>query len=74
VKFNEMGLPFGWTPLSAMDLLGYRPEEIRVIEVNEAILKSHRCKSLVFTKRGVYLIGKDLESVLQLLFGLRKPL
>ena len=74
VKFNEMGIPFALTPLSAMDLLGYRPEEIRVIEVNETILKNHRCKSLVFNKRGVYLIGKDLDVVLQLLFGLRKPL
>ena len=74
VKFNEMGLPFAWTPLSAMDLLGYRPDEIRVIEVNEPILKSHRCKSLVFSKRGSYAIGKDLDMVLQLLFGFRKEL
>ncbi|MGC4071891.1 MAG: M23 family metallopeptidase [Nibricoccus sp.] len=74
VSFNEMGVPFAWTPLTSMELLGYAPNEIRVIESNEALLKRHRCKSLVFTKRGKPAVGKDLETVLQLLFGLRAEL
>jgi murein DD-endopeptidase MepM/ murein hydrolase activator NlpD len=74
VAVNEMGVPFAWTPLSPMELLGYRPGEIRVVEADEAVLKQHRCKSLVFTKRGKPVIGKNLESLLQLLFGLNEDL
>lgn len=68
---NEMGVPFGWTPLTPMELIGLAPNEIRVIEADEALLKRFRCKSLVFTKRGKPAIGKDLETLLQLLFGFR---
>jgi peptidoglycan LD-endopeptidase LytH len=74
VAFNEMGVPFAWTPLTAMEMLGFAPNEIRVVEANEPLLKRHRCKSLVFTKRGKPTIGKDLETVVQLLFGIRAEL
>ena len=74
VTFNEMGIPFAWTPLTAMELLGFATNEIRVIEADDALLKRHRCKSLSFTKRGKPAIGKDLETVLQLLFGVRAEL
>jgi murein DD-endopeptidase MepM/ murein hydrolase activator NlpD len=74
VTFNEMGVPFAWTPLTPMELLGFANNEIRVIEADEALLKRYRCKSLVFTKRGKPAIGKDLETVLQLLFGVRGEL
>jgi peptidoglycan LD-endopeptidase LytH len=74
VTFNEMGMPFAWTPLTSMEMLGYAPNEIRVVETNEPLLKRHRCKSLVFTKRGKPAVGKDLEPVLQLLFGVRAEL
>jgi len=74
VTFNEMGVPFAWTPLTSMELLGFATNEIRVIEADEALLKRHRCRSLVFTKRGKPAIGKDLETVLQLLFGVRAEL
>jgi murein DD-endopeptidase MepM/ murein hydrolase activator NlpD len=74
VSFNEMGVPFAWTPLTSMEVLGFAPNEIRVIEADEAVLKRHRCKSLVFTKHGKPTIGKDLETVLQLLFGVRAEL
>jgi murein DD-endopeptidase MepM/ murein hydrolase activator NlpD len=74
VTFNEMGVPFAWAPLTAMEMIGYRPGEVRVVDANETLLRSCRCKSLVFTKRGKPAIGKDLETVLQLLFGLRAEL
>ena len=74
VTFNEMGVPFAWTPLSSMDTAGYEADEIRILDTNEAVLKRNRCKSLVFTKRGKPAVGKDLETVLQLLFGLREEL
>jgi peptidoglycan LD-endopeptidase LytH len=74
VTFNEMGTPFAWTPLTSMELLGFATGEIRVIEADEALLKRYRCKSLSFTKRGKPAIGKDLETALQLLFGVRAEL
>jgi murein DD-endopeptidase MepM/ murein hydrolase activator NlpD len=74
VAFNETGMPFAWTPLSPMELLGFAINEIRVVQVDEALLKRCRCKSLVFTRRGRPAIGKDLETMLQLLFGVRGAL
>jgi len=71
VCFNEMGLPFSFTPLTPMETMSMRPDEVRVLEADEAILKKHRCRSLVFSKRGNWAIGRDLLEVLQLVFGLR---
>ncbi len=68
---NEMGLPFSLTPLTPMEAMSLAPDEVRVLGVDEAILKSHRCKSLVFSKRGGWAIGRDLQEVLQLVFGRR---
>jgi murein DD-endopeptidase MepM/ murein hydrolase activator NlpD len=73
VTFNDLGFPFSWTPLSPMDVISLRPNEPQATPVDEDA-KLPRCKSLVFKKRGRYVIGRDLESTLQLLFGLRKPL
>ena len=71
VRFNEMGLPFSFTPLTPMEAMGMSPDEVRVLEADAAILKQHRCKSLVFSKRDNWAIGHDLKEVLQLVFGLR---
>ncbi len=74
VSFSEMGLPFAWTPLTSMELMGYGSNEVRVVSSDETLLKKNRCRSLVFMKRGRPAIGKDLETVLQLVFGLRDEL
>jgi murein DD-endopeptidase MepM/ murein hydrolase activator NlpD len=71
VRINEMGLPFSFTPLTPMETMGLGSDEVRVLEANETILKQHRCKSLVFPKHGSWAIGRDLQEVLQLVFGLR---
>lgn len=71
IRINEMGLPFSFTPLTPMEAMGVGIDEVRVLEANETILKQHRCKSLVFSKRGSWAIGRDLQEVLQLVFGLR---
>ncbi|PTY07050.1 M23 family peptidase [Opitutaceae bacterium EW11] len=73
VLFNDMALPFSWTPLTVTDLMGFKPNEVRAEPVDPAA-KLPRCKSLVFKRRGRYEIGNDLEPTLQLLFGLRKAL
>jgi len=71
VRVNEMGLPFSFTPLSPMEAMNLASDEIRVLEADATILKQHRCKSLVFSKRSTWAIGHDLQEVLQLVFGVR---
>ena len=71
VRVNEMGLPFSLTPLSPMEAMDLAPEEVRVLEADETLMKHHRCKSLVFTRHGHWALGHDLKEVLQLVFGLR---
>ena len=73
VTFDEMGFPFAWTPLRPVEVLGLRENEPQAAPTDENA-KLPRCKSLVFKKHGRYLVGRDLESTLQLLFGLRKEL
>jgi murein DD-endopeptidase MepM/ murein hydrolase activator NlpD len=71
VHVNEMGLPFSLTPLSPMEAMGLAPDEVRVLEADETLMKHHRCKSLVFSRHGNWALGRDLKEVLQLVFGLR---
>jgi len=73
VTLDDLGFPFSWTPLSPMELVGLRENEPQVSVVDESA-RLPRCKSLVFKKRGHYVIGRDLEATLQMLFGLRKEL
>jgi murein DD-endopeptidase MepM/ murein hydrolase activator NlpD len=70
-KVNATGLPFSWTPLTATDVIGYRTNEVRLSDVDAEALKRFRCKSIAVLRRGEYQTGRDLETMLQLVFGLR---
>ncbi len=71
VRFNWTGLPFAWTPLTTAEVAGLPPEQPRLVEVDAAIERRERSRSLAVSRRGAWTIGKDLEPVLQQLFGLR---
>ena len=71
IKFDWTGIPFAWTPLSAVEAIGLAPNQPRVVEANAALEHRERSKTLVVTRRGVWTVGRDLETVLQQLFGLR---
>jgi hypothetical protein len=71
IRCNWTGLPFSWTPLSAMEVAGLAPDQPLIVEVDAAIVKRERSKSLVASRRGGWTVGKDLEIILQQLFGLR---
>jgi len=71
IKVNATGLPFSWTPLNATDVVGFRANEVRLSDVDADVLKRFRCKSIVVSRRGAYVPGRDLETMLQLVFGLR---
>jgi len=70
VSFNATGLPFHWRPLTIAQVMGYRPNEVRILETNEVELKSMRCRSLIVKRRGNPEPGPDLRTFLQQLFGL----
>ncbi len=72
IRFNWTGLPFAWTPLTVDEVVGMRPQQPQILEVNAEIEKRERSRSLAVARRGGgWTVGKDLETVLQQLFGLR---
>ncbi len=72
VSFDRFGLPFAWRQLRAEDLKGFKRDEVRVTWTDEDELKVCRCKDLVRTRRGQPVPDRDLQTSLQLLFGLRR--
>jgi murein DD-endopeptidase MepM/ murein hydrolase activator NlpD len=71
IKVNWTGLPISLTPLTGMDVVGLAPDKPVLLDVNADIERRYRCKSLVVSRRGTPTPGKDLEIVLQQMFGLR---
>ena len=71
IQFNWTGVPFAWTPLSAVEVAGLPSEEPRLVDVNADLAKRQRSRTLVVSRRGAWVPGKDLETVLQQLFGLK---
>jgi len=71
IKVTWTGLPVSWTPLSAGEMIGWRADEVRLSDVNAETIRKYRCKSVVVMRHGNYVTGKDLDTVLQQLFGLR---
>lgn len=71
IRFNWTGVPFAWTPLSATEVVGLVSEQVRLVEVNAELEKRQRSKKLALSRRGEWVPGKDLETVLQQLFGFR---
>ncbi len=71
IKCNWTGIPFAWTPLTPMEIMGLPPEQPMLSDVNVAIERRERSKTLVVARRGSWTVGRDLQTVLQQLFGLR---
>lgn len=72
VSFNVTGLPFSLTPLSAVDVAGWSRDLPRIVFVDEEAVRAMRCRSLVIARRAGHVPGRDLETVLQQLFRLRR--
>lgn len=71
IRFNWTGVPFAWTPLSGSEVAGLPAGQPQLVEVNSPLERRERSKSLAVGRGGAWTPGKDLEIVLQLLFGLR---
>ncbi|MBI5771116.1 MAG: M23 family metallopeptidase [Verrucomicrobia bacterium] len=66
IRFNWTGVPFSWTPLTALEVMALTPDVPVIVEVNAEIEQRERSKSLAVARRGgVWGVGKDLEMVLQ---------
>ena len=70
IRCNWTGLPFAWTPLSGGEVIGLLPAQPQIVEVNAAVVRRERSRSVAVDRRGTWVIGKDLEMVLQQLFGM----
>ncbi len=71
IKVSWTGLPFSWTPLESNDVVGWKTNEVRLLDVDAESVRKHRCKAVAVLRRGNYVPGKDLDTVLQQVFGLR---
>ncbi len=71
VRFAWTGLPFALTPLTSAEVAGLPAGQPQLVEVDAAIERRERSKSLAVARRGGWGPGKDLETVLQQLFGVR---
>ena len=71
IRFTWTGLPFAWTPLSAAEVAGLPSGQPQFLEVDAELERRERSKSLAVARRGGWVAGKDLEIVLQQLFGTR---
>lgn len=71
IRFTWTGLPFAWTPLTAAEVAGLPSGQPQFLEVDAAVERRERSKSLAVSRRGGWGPGKDLEIVLQQLFGFR---
>ena len=71
IRFTWTGLPIAWTPLSSAEVAGLPSGQPQFVEVDAAVERRERSKSLAVSRRGGWAAGKDLEIVLQQLFGVR---
>lgn len=71
IKVNATGVPFAWTPLGASEVVGFKTDEVRVVDVNAEALKHGRCKIIAVQRRGAWVPGRDMETMLQLTLGFR---
>ena len=72
VDFDEFGVPLKWRPLLADGVAGYQRNEVRIVSTDDALLDAVSCKDLVKMSRGQSVPDSDLQTNLQLLFGLRR--
>lgn len=71
ITFNWTGLPYAWKPLSVMETIGLTPNQPKIVDADADLERRNRSKTLVVSRRGGWAVGKDLDTVLQQLFGQR---
>lgn len=73
VQVDQTGLPYAWTPLSRAELGTQRAGEVKVVRVDRPRVEAFKGKKLVtFNRRGTAVPAQDLQTMLQLVFGMRR--
>jgi hypothetical protein len=71
LKCGWTGVPVAWTPLSVSEVIGLPRDQPRITAVNAEALRRQRSKSVAVSRGGGWMPGKDLQTVLEQLFGVR---
>lgn len=68
IEFSATGVPLRWREISLGEFAGWRPGEVRLLEVDQALLNANRGRELLRTVKGRQVPGRDLRTVLEQLF------
>lgn len=71
ISFERSGIPFAWTPLKWNDVLGLPTDRPQIIWADAEQLRRFPCKTLAVSRGGRWIPGRDLDTVLEQLFGFR---
>jgi hypothetical protein len=71
IQCDWTGLPISWRPLAPMEVIGQPTNEVTILSVDQASAAQHRAKVLVQRRGSGYVPVRDLEMVLQQIFGVR---
>jgi murein DD-endopeptidase MepM/ murein hydrolase activator NlpD len=71
IQFDWTGIPISWRPLSTMEVAGQTGDLVTILNVDQTSVAQHRAKVLVRRRGAGYIPVRDLETVLQQLFGIR---
>ncbi len=71
IAFHWTGLPVAWTPLTPAEMAGVATNHVEIVAMDRAVERADRSKTLVVQRRGKWVGARDLETVLQQLFGLQ---
>jgi hypothetical protein len=69
IQCDWTGIPFSWRPLTPMEVIGQPTNEVTILSVDQASAAQHRAKVLVRRRGPGYVPVRDLEVVLQQIFG-----
>jgi murein DD-endopeptidase MepM/ murein hydrolase activator NlpD len=69
IDFSATGVPVRWREISPGEFVGWKPNEVRVLSVNEILLGANRGRDLVRNVKGRSVPGRDLRTVLEQLFA-----
>ena len=71
IDFTWYGLPFAWRALTPMDTAGEKDGQVTIVTADRAAIAHFRARMLVRPRGAGYVVGKDLDMVLEQLFGFR---
>lgn len=71
IAFNSTGVPFAWTPLTPAETAGLPRNQPYIVSVNAALERREPAKTLAVARGGRWMVGRDLDMVLEQLFGLQ---